>query len=166
MSSAISDNKSQTTYIYKQQKLYGKVERGQYYLFENGDYILANDKVSEITDILPEGIDLQIMMNSFNAKQPIELLPYLKNTIGDFDFSTSPDKTYFDKPMLSNIALESKFPKGANLTIKCRMIWILRSFHSLRMTESKKSPIALLICVILLQVAKQRDLSPIHDLKQ
>lgn len=110
MSSAISDNKSQTTYIYKQQKLYGKVERGQYYLFENGDYILANDKVSEITDILPEGIDLQIMMNSFNAKQPIELLPYLKNTIGDFDFSTSPDKTYFDKPILSNIALESKFP--------------------------------------------------------
>lgn len=110
MSSSINDNQNKEIYIYKQQKLYGKVERGQYYLFENDDYILANDKVSEITDILPEGIDLQIMLNSFNAKQPIELLPYLKNTIGDFDFSTQADKTHFDKPIMSNIALEPKFP--------------------------------------------------------
>ncbi|MGX2972652.1 HipA domain-containing protein [Helicobacter sp. T3_23-1059] len=110
MSSAINHSQSNVTYIYRQQKLYGKVEKGKYYLFENGDYALANDKVSEITDILPEGIDLQIMLNSFNAKNPIELLPYLKNTIGDFDFSTSPNKTQFDKPIMSNLAVESKFP--------------------------------------------------------
>ena len=110
MSSSINDNQLDITYIYKQQKLYGKVERGQYYLVTNGDFVLANEKVSEIIDILPEGIDLQIMLNSFNAKNPIELLPYLKNTIGDFDFSTLPNKTQFDKPIMSNIALESKFP--------------------------------------------------------
>ena len=117
MSSAINDNQSKITYIYKQQKLYGKVERGQYYLFENDDYILANDKVSEITDILPEGIDLQIMLNSFNAKNPIELLAYLKNTIGDFDFSTIENKTNFDKPTLSNLALDSKFPNVLNAKV-------------------------------------------------
>ena len=110
MSSNINDNQSNVTYIYKQQKPYAKVEKGQYYLFENDDYILANDKISEITDILPEGIDLQIMLNSFNAKNPIELLPYLKNTIGDFDFSTIENKTNFDEPTMSNIILEPKFP--------------------------------------------------------
>lgn len=110
MSSAINDNISKETYIYKQHKLYAKVEKGQFYLFENGTYTLADDKKDEIIDILPEGIDLQIMLRAFNAKEPIALLPYLKNTIGDFDFATSPNKTHFDKPIMSNITLESKFP--------------------------------------------------------
>ena len=110
MSSSINDNQNKEIYIYKQQKLYGKVERGQFYLLENDKYVLNDSGTSELLDILPEGIDLQIMLNSFNAKQPIELLPYLKNTIGDFDFSTQADKTHFDKPIMSNIALEPKFP--------------------------------------------------------
>lgn len=110
MPSSVNDNISKETYIYKQHKLYAKVEKGQFYLFENGAYTLADDKKDEIIDILPEGIDLQIMLRAFNKNNPIELLPYLKNTIGDFDFSNSPNKTYFDKPIMSNIALESKFP--------------------------------------------------------
>lgn len=110
MSSAISGNESKTTYIYKQQKLYGRVIDQNFELFENGKYILANDKKSEIIDILPEGIDLQIMLRVLNAKNPIELLPYLKNTIGDFDFSTNTNKTHFDKPVMSNVIIEPKFP--------------------------------------------------------
>lgn len=110
MPSTISNDKSKTTYIYKQHKLYGRVIEQNFELFENNKYILVNDKKSEIIDILPEGIDLQIMLRLFNAKEPIELLPYLKNTIGDFDFSTSPNKTRFNKPIMSNITLKSKFP--------------------------------------------------------
>lgn len=110
MPSVISNDKSKTTYIYKQHKLYGRVIEQNFELFENNKYILANDKKSEIIDILPEGIDLQIMLRLFNAREPIELLPYLKNTIGDFDFSTSPNKTHFDKPIMSNLTLESRFP--------------------------------------------------------
>lgn len=110
MSSSINDNQNKEIYVYKQQKLYGKVERGQFYLLENGNYVLNDGGTSELVDILPEGIDLQIMLRAFNIENPIELLPYLKNTIGDFDFSTSPNKTYFDKPVLSNITLEPKFP--------------------------------------------------------
>ncbi|MGX3046107.1 HipA domain-containing protein [Helicobacter sp. T3_23-1056] len=109
---SITNNKNeiQETYIYKQRQLYAKVQNGQYYLFKNNDFVLANDEVGEIIDILPEGIDLQIMLRAFNAKNPIELLPYLKNTIGDFDFSTQANKTQFDKPIMSNIMLEHKFP--------------------------------------------------------
>ena len=98
-------------FIFKNKSLYGKMTRGQFFRhIGNNEYKINNGLEKEIIDILPEGIDLQIMLYAFNVKEPIKLLPYLKNTIGDFDFSTNANKKYFDKPTISNIAIESKFP--------------------------------------------------------
>ncbi|RDU52098.1 HipA domain-containing protein [Helicobacter sp. MIT 01-3238] len=110
---SILSNKNQTneTYIYKQHKLYAKLLSGEYYLLKNNSFVLANDEINEILDILPEGIDLKIMQKSFNVENPIELLPYLRNTIGDFDFSHLSTKTNFDKPIMSNLSLDCVFPK-------------------------------------------------------
>ena len=99
-------------FIYKDKKLYGKMQRGMLFLHKDKNEYIEDDGNlrSEILDILPEGIDLQIMLKNFNRENPIELLPYLKNTIGNFDFSTIANKTDFDKSVLSNLKLESTFP--------------------------------------------------------
>jgi len=79
------------TYIFKSQKLYGYMQGENLFLFdENNNEILANEKWDEMFDILPEGIDLQIMLNSYNIQNSKkELFIYLKNPIGDYYFSQS-----------------------------------------------------------------------------
>lgn len=114
---SLGTNESQETYIYKQNKLYGKIDGGQFFAYKDNEYVLDDLGLAQITDILPEGIDLQIMLRAFNKQNPIELLPYLKNTIGDFSFSHSADKTHFGKPIMSNFALEHKFPN----VLPCKM---------------------------------------------
>ena len=76
-------------YIFKNQKLYGYIQGENLFLFnENKDEILANEKWDELFDILPEGIDLKIMLNSYNIQDnKKELFMYLKNPIGDYYFS-------------------------------------------------------------------------------
>lgn len=99
------------TYIYKNKKLLGKMTENKIYiLVEQNKYIKDDGTLTNaILDVLPEGIDLEIMMRNFNKTEPLEILPFLKNTIGDFYFSNSDKKTYFEKPIISNLALESKF---------------------------------------------------------
>ncbi len=80
------------------------------FLLKNGDFVLDDSLKCELLDILPEGIDLQIMLKNFIAQKPIELLPFLKNTIGNFDFSTIPNKIDFDKPIISNLRAQNTFP--------------------------------------------------------
>lgn len=105
-------------YVYKQQKLYAKVQQGQYYLLKDNSFYLANEQIGEILDILPEGIDLKIMLKSFNVDSALELLPYLRNTIGEFDSSYSSTKTNFDKPNLSNLdTKESIFPNILDVSL-------------------------------------------------
>ena len=105
------DSNDREIYIYKNQKLYGKMQNRKLSLYIGNDEYIKDDKTlrSELMDILPEGIDLSIMMNLFNKEEAIELLPFLKNTIGDFDFSYSNIKTHFDKPIKSNLALKNQF---------------------------------------------------------
>ena len=97
-------------FIYKNKKLYGKMLDNKVFLLKNGDFVLDDSLKCELLDILPEGIDLQIMLRNFTAQKPIELLPFLKNTIGNFDFSTAPNKTKFDKPIMSNLRAQNTFP--------------------------------------------------------
>lgn len=106
------DSNDREIYIYKNQKLYGKMQDKQVFLHIGNNKYIEDDGglKSEILDILPEGIDLMIMMRSLNKNEPIELLPFLKNTIGDFDFSSTENKTNFDKPIMSNLILENIFP--------------------------------------------------------
>ena len=99
-----------STYVYKQNKLYGKIEEGRFFIYKDNEYALDDIGLAEITDILPEGIDLQIMLRSFNKQNPIELLPYLKNTIGDFSFSRLEKNKSNDNVILSNIEITDKFP--------------------------------------------------------
>ena len=96
-------------YIFKAKKLYAKLQGEEYFLYKNNEFILSNENISEILDILPEGIDLKIMLEAFNAKKAIELLPYLKNTIGDFEFCASMDVNAL-KPKLSTLLLDDSFP--------------------------------------------------------
>lgn len=104
-------DKDSEFYIYKDEKLYGKIQRDKLYLYVNQKYILADSKTqSEIVDILPEGIDLQIMLHLFNVQNPIELLPYLKNVIGNFTISKDNNKKEFEKPILSNLEIKNTFP--------------------------------------------------------
>ena len=100
------------TYIYKNKELCGKMQGREIYVCVGYDEYVKDDGTltNEILDVLPEGIDLDIMLRNFNKEEPIELLPYLKNTIGNFNFSNSNTKTYFDKPIMSNLTLEYKFP--------------------------------------------------------
>ncbi len=79
------------------------------FLLKNGDFVLDDSLKCELLDILPEDIDLQIMLKNFIVQNPIELLPFLKNTIGNFDFSAIPNKTNFDKPIMSNLRAQNIF---------------------------------------------------------
>lgn len=125
-------------FIFKNKKLYGKMTRGQLFRHTgNNEYKIDNELEKEIRDILPEGIDLQIMMNSFNVNKPIELLPYLKNTIGDFNFSILESGTNFDKPIMSNIALESKFPN----ILDCKVDITYNLLHPIIAIDAKQQNI-------------------------
>ncbi len=107
-------------FIYRSQKTqfgskwvkYGKIQDKKYYLYEDGQFLLDAENTIEkvVEDILPEGVDLKIMLKAFNVKNRIELLPYLKNPIGDLAFSTSKNKTDFEKPILSNLEIKNTFP--------------------------------------------------------
>ncbi|AHE94547.1 hypothetical protein CFVI02298_09105 [Campylobacter fetus subsp. venerealis cfvi02/298] len=80
------------TYIFKNTKPYGYIKGDDLFLFGNDDDLLANDHWNELFDILPEGIDLEIMLNSFSPNgNKKELFAYLKNPIGDYYFSQSPE---------------------------------------------------------------------------
>ncbi|RDU52940.1 HipA domain-containing protein [Helicobacter sp. MIT 01-3238] len=107
---SLGTNESRETYIYKQNKLYGKIDGGQFFAYKDNEYVLDDLGLAQITDILPEGIDLQIMLRAFNKQSPIELLPYLKNTIGDFSFSRLEKAKGNNNIILSNIDITDKFP--------------------------------------------------------
>ncbi|MBX7491257.1 type II toxin-antitoxin system HipA family toxin [Helicobacter turcicus] len=104
----------QEIYIFKQGMLYGKLQNNDCYILENNDFIPSKAIFYEIIDVLPEGIDLKIMLKAFNCKTPIQLLPYLRNCIGDFSFSSNIDDNNFQKFINSNINLEQKFPNILN----------------------------------------------------
>ena len=107
---SLGTNESQETYVYKQNNLYGKIDGGQFFAYKDNEYVLDDLGLAQITDILPEGIDLQVMLRAFNKQNPIELLPYLKNTIGDFSFSRLEKAKGNDNIILSNIDITDKFP--------------------------------------------------------
>ncbi|OBV29618.1 hypothetical protein BKN38_01615 [Helicobacter sp. CLO-3] len=92
-------------YIFKQNKLYAKIDEGHYYLFCDDDFALSDDDIFEIIDILPEGIDLEIMLHALRAEKSRDILPFLINTIGDFHFSFSKDDKKAQKPILSSTNL-------------------------------------------------------------
>lgn len=76
-------------YVFKSNNLYGKIESRDYYLLKDKHFILSNECKDEILDIIPEGIDLKLMLKSFNTSQKTDILPFLINPIGDFSFGFS-----------------------------------------------------------------------------
>ena len=104
-------NANKEFFIYRGKKLYAKMQNDELFLCKNKGFVLDDGSLkSELLDILPEGVDLQIMLRYCNTQKPIELLPFLRNCIGDFDFSTMPNKTDFDKPIMSNLKAQNAFP--------------------------------------------------------
>ena len=111
-------------YVFKQGKLHAQIKGEECYLFKNNALVLDNSFLNEIVDILPEGIDLKIMLEAFCCKNPIRLLPYLKNSIGDFSFSFSANGSNLVNAMVSNIHLEQRFPNilNANLEVNAESL--------------------------------------------
>lgn len=81
---------NETLYIFKSEKLYGKIENKRLFKLDQDNLFIENENNwDELLDILPQGKDLIIMKNSFNLKDDKEIFYFLKNPIGDFYFSTS-----------------------------------------------------------------------------
>lgn len=81
---------NETLYIFKSEKLYGKIENKRLFKLDQDNLFIENENNwDELLDILPQGKDLNIMKNSFNLKDDKEIFYFLKNPIGDFYFSTS-----------------------------------------------------------------------------
>ena len=114
-----SKDKARIIYIFKSYSLYGYIDENlDLYLYNpDNSVILANENWGELLDILPEGIDLEIMFNSFNLSNPKELFAYLKNPIGDYYFSTNRELKQ-EKIISSNLdTSELSFPKILNCKI-------------------------------------------------
>lgn len=114
-----SKDKPRIIYIFKSYSLYGYIDENlDLYLYNpDNSAILANENWGELLDILPEGIDLEIMFNSFNLSNPKELFAYLKNPIGDYYFSTNRELKQ-EKIISSNLdTSELSFPKILNCKI-------------------------------------------------
>lgn len=139
---SLDTNESQETYVYKQNKLYGKIDGGQFFAYKDNEYVLDDLGLAQITDILPEGIDLQIMLRAFNKQNPIDLLPYLKNTIGDFSFSRLEKAKGNDNIILSNIDTTDKFPNVLRCDINISTS-LLVSPQYLDLSISKKQRLSL-----------------------
>lgn len=108
---------SKPIFIYKNKKLYGKLENGQIFLKKGDKYEISDSLKNEMIDILPQGLDLRVMLCAFSIENHIELLSCLNNAIGDFDFSTQDNEVHFKKPIMSNLTLEQTFP----LILPCEM---------------------------------------------
>lgn len=104
-------------YVFKNKKLYGYINNEDFYLFDGDKEILANHYWDELLDILPEGIDLKIMLNSYNIQNSKkELFTYLKNPIGDYYFSHS--RVYNNEVALSDELNFTEPINKLNLDIK------------------------------------------------
>jgi len=118
MSKDISPNTYETaTYVYKDNKLYARILKNEYSLYIDKKFISKNDEIDEILDILPEGVDLEIMKRSFNTKNKLELFSYLKNPIGNFKFSKSFKAELKEDIVISNLDKKNTFPNILNAKI-------------------------------------------------
>lgn len=109
---------NETLYIFKSEKLYGKIENKRLFKLNQDNLFIENENNwDELLDILPQGKDLIIMKNSFNLKDDKEIFYFLKNPIGDFYFSTS-QEFKLDDLKLSTIKDEKiSFPNELMLSI-------------------------------------------------
>lgn len=118
MSKDISPNTYETaTYVYKDNKLYARILKNEYSLYIDKKFISKNDEIDEILDILPEGVDLEIMKRSFNTKNKLKLFSYLKNPIGNFKFSKSFKAELKEDIVISNLDKKNTFPNILNAKI-------------------------------------------------
>ena len=118
MSKDISPNTYETaTYVYKDNKLYARILKNEYSLYIDKKFIYINDEIDEILDILPEGVDLEIMKRSFNTKNKLKLFSYLKNPIGNFKFSKSFKAELKEDIVISNLDKKNTFPTILNAKI-------------------------------------------------
>lgn len=80
----------ETFYVYKSRKLCGKVEKNRFFEFDGiGFSTIPNDKeMWKLEDLLPEGIDLDILKKRNPGNSLGSLIYYLDNSIGDYHFNT------------------------------------------------------------------------------
>ena len=118
---------NENLYIFKQNKLYGRLKKwwsneAKFELYKNGNFTHTPRAAALLDDLYPDGIDLHIMRQALvlvdDEKRELirrlrvyhgsdkQLLPYLQNTVGDFNFSFDKNETRFLKPILSNFTPE------------------------------------------------------------
>ncbi|MCI7581580.1 hypothetical protein, partial [Campylobacter sp.] len=93
--------------ILKSGEIYGRIENSRFYIFKGGNFAPCAD-MSELADILPEGVDLDILRANFICDES-ELFGLLKNSIGDFEFVTNAVYKQRLKPLVLNA--NKKFDK-------------------------------------------------------
>lgn len=86
--------------ILKSGEIYGRIENSRFYIFKGGNFAPCAD-MSELADILPEGVDLDILRANFICDES-ELFGLLKNSIGDFEFVTNAVYKQRLKPLVLN----------------------------------------------------------------
>ena len=86
--------------ILKSGEIYGRIENSRFYIFKGGNFAPCAD-MSELADILPEGVDLDILRANFICDES-ELFGLLKNSIGDFEFVPNHSIKRHLKPTLTH----------------------------------------------------------------
>lgn len=95
----MKDFNQNSIFVFKDKKLYGKIKGQSFYKNAKNSFMLANECWDELLDLLPQGLDLEIMKNAFGLKDEKELFAYITNTTGDFSFcQTSEYKSKKPKP--------------------------------------------------------------------
>lgn len=105
-------------FVFKNNKLFGYIENNEFFKYINNGIEKSDKELYKILDLIPEGIDYNIMVRSFNIKNDIELLPYLKNSIGAYSFSDNINYI-FQKRYLSDLSINNfTFPNILKLKLK------------------------------------------------
>ncbi|WP_104628841.1 HipA domain-containing protein [Helicobacter bizzozeronii] len=89
--------------VFQKNKIYGYIDAQDFYrVLDNGKYVLDNESWSVFKDLLPEGIDLELMRKMCKTSNDKEILSFLKNPIGDFSFYKPQSPIFISDPINPN----------------------------------------------------------------
>ena len=112
----MSITKNHQLFVYKNSKLFGYIQDKNFYQYkENGEVVISNNELNKMLDLVPEGIDYEIMARSFSLNSDVEMLYYLKNPIGAYSFSDKIDNCKAEYIISDNIAKNNLFPNVLNI---------------------------------------------------
>lgn len=105
-------------FVFKNNKLFGYIQDKNFYQYkENGEVVISNNELNKMLDLVPEGIDYEIMARSFSLNSNVEMLYYLKNPIGAYSFSDNIDNFRNEHIISDSIECSNLFPNVLNIKI-------------------------------------------------